>query len=242
MVKLSKRLAAVAKLVTPGKRICDVGTDHGYIPLFLVENNIVPYAYAMDVNVGPLLKAKEHIAREKMDKYIETRLSDGLKSLNIGEVETIIIAGMGGGLVMRILEEGRNKTEAVEELILQPQSDVEQVRRYLCEHGFRIVEEDIVLEDGKYYFPIRCIPSSALKSAGSISHDRYGEHLIRKNHPLLQSFLDKEERQLSAIRKNLGHQRDSEAARLRTQEIEERIFVIADTRKEMAQGCNAEKS
>ena len=100
-------MTAVAALVPTGTCVADIGTDHGYVPIFLVEQGIVRKAVAMDVNRGPLERARIHITEKGLSDRIETRLSDGLKKLNVGEVDTIIAAGMGGGLIIRILEEGR---------------------------------------------------------------------------------------------------------------------------------------
>ena len=105
-MQLSKRLSAVAEFVTPGGCLVDVGTDHGYVPIALLEQQKISSAIAMDVNRGPLERAREHIAQYQMGDYIETRLSDGLHALRAGEGDSLLIAGMGGGLTIRILSEG----------------------------------------------------------------------------------------------------------------------------------------
>ena len=105
-MQLSKRLSAVAEFVTPGGCLVDVGTDHGYVPIALLEQKKISSAIAMDVNRGPLERAREHIAQYQMGDYIETRLSDGLHALRAGEGDSLLIAGMGGGLTIRILSEG----------------------------------------------------------------------------------------------------------------------------------------
>ena len=105
-MELSKRLRAVADLVTAGYQVADIGTDHAYIPIFLTETGKTDYAVAMDVNKGPLRKAQENICAYKMEEQIETRLSDGFSALKVQEVQSAVIAGMGGNLVIRILEEG----------------------------------------------------------------------------------------------------------------------------------------
>lgn len=242
MVKLSRRLQAVADLVTAGNCVCDVGTDHAYIPIYLVQNHRVPKALAMDVNKGPLLRAMEHIAEEKMDNYIVTRQSDGLKQLQSGEADSVIIAGMGGGLVIRILEESFDKLEAVKEFILQPQSDMEQVRRFMEAKGFEITQNDIVWEDGKYYFMFRCVHRMHAEPVISkMIYNRYGKQLILQNHPVLQDFLKKEEAQLLTIKASLQKQADSEAAAERQRELEERLKGIWEAREEMKSSCTAEK-
>ena len=97
-MELSKRLRAVADLVTAGYQVADIGTDHAYIPIFLTETGKTDYAVAMDVNKGPLRKAQENICAYKMEEQIETRLSDGFSALKVQEVQSAVIAGMGGNL------------------------------------------------------------------------------------------------------------------------------------------------
>ena len=106
MVKISNRLTTAAALVTQGYTLADVGTDHGYIPIYLLQQKKIPSAIAMDINEGPLERAKEHIALYGLQAYIQTRLSDGVVALKPGEVEAVLIAGMGGGLIMHILKDG----------------------------------------------------------------------------------------------------------------------------------------
>ena len=149
-MQLSKRLSAVASMVTEGNRLVDVGCDHGYLPLYLYLNKKIPSAIAMDVRPGPLSRARDHIAEYGLEKYIETRLSDGLYALSPGEGDTLTVAGMGGPLMERILTAKEDVRESFEELILQPQSDIPHFRRFLRGIGWEIVEEEIVLEDGKF--------------------------------------------------------------------------------------------
>ena len=102
-VQISRRLKTVAGLVGLDMVLADVGCDHGYIPIYLMQKRQIPKAIAMDVNEGPLLRAKEHIQEWGLEEYIETRLSDGVKALQPGEVQSIVIAGMGGRLILKIL-------------------------------------------------------------------------------------------------------------------------------------------
>ena len=124
-MQLSDRLQAVASMVTENSRLADVGTDHGYIPIYLCEMGKIPSAIAMDVKKGPLLRAKMNIERYHMQEKIRIRLSDGVLKLNPDEADSVVIAGMGGTLVMKILEEGKKVLVDVKELVLQPQSDID---------------------------------------------------------------------------------------------------------------------
>ena len=104
-MNLSKRLTAVADMITAGNSIADIGTDHGYIPIYMAQKGLTPKALAMDVNAGPLERACDNIKRYCVENIVSARLSDGLKKLNPGEAESIIIAGMGGLLTIRILSD-----------------------------------------------------------------------------------------------------------------------------------------
>ena len=122
-MQLSLRLSAIAGLVTRGNRLVDVGCDHGYLPVSLYLDGKIPGAIAMDVRKGPLSRAQEHISQYGLDAYIETRLSDGLEALKPGEGDTLVIAGMGGPLMERILTDGAEVRESFREMILQRQKN-----------------------------------------------------------------------------------------------------------------------
>lgn len=159
---LSKRLQAVANLVSPGRRVADIGCDHGYVSIYLADVRKCPKVIAMDVRKGPLSQAESNIHRYGMDDRIETRLSDGTALLEPDEVDTLLISGMGGRLIMRIVSDGLDRLGAFKELVLQPQSEVELVRRFLREHDYIIVDEDFVIEDGKNYPMMKVLHVSCL--------------------------------------------------------------------------------
>ena len=205
-VMLSERLRTVAAMVTRGNVVCDVGCDHGFTAIYLVQQGISPRALAMDLREGPLSAAGEHIAACGLEEQIETRLSDGLHKYRMGEADTLICAGMGGGLMMRILAKEREKTDSFCELVLQPQSELQQFRRFLRENGYRIQDEEILQEEGKFYQVIRAVTdqekdprSGSAEISGSTDvelcklEDRYGPVLLRKRTPVFLSFLEREE-------------------------------------------------
>lgn len=134
-----------------GVNVCDIGCDHGFVAIYLVREHICPRLIAMDINRGPLSRAREHIESAGLSSYIETRLSDGMEKLNIGEADCIIAAGMGGRLIAKILNDFPEKRKSLRYLVLQPQSELAFVRRYLRSEGLVIRKEDMVLEDGKFY-------------------------------------------------------------------------------------------
>lgn len=157
---LSDRMRAVAGLVQPCKSIADIGCDHGYIAMELVRSKTCRHVIAMDINSGPLDRAKQNIVAYNMQDYIKTRLSDGVSALQMGEAEGIICAGMGGRLILSILEQGKELIGNMEQVILQPQSELAEVRNYLRKKGYLIDKEDLVYEDGKYYPMMRALPGA----------------------------------------------------------------------------------
>ena len=154
-IGLSERLKLVASFVEPGAVVADVGTDHGYVPIWLVQEGVAVGGIAMDVKPGPLERAAAHIVACGLTDRIQTRLGDGLSALSDGEVDTVIIAGMGGPLITRILTDGLETARKMKRLILSPQSEIWIVREFLDRQGFIIEDEGMTEEDGKYYTVIR---------------------------------------------------------------------------------------
>ena len=155
-MELSPRLFKIASLVPKGARIADVGTDHGYIPLYLFENKIISSAIAMDVNPMPLKRAEVNLTQAGFDTNCDFRLSDGLEKLNADEADVIVIAGMGGILMQDILKRGKNVITSKTKLILQPMIAPIELRTFLYENGFDIENEYVVCEENKFY-NIMCV-------------------------------------------------------------------------------------
>ena len=220
---LSARLQMLADMVTPGNRVADVGCDHGFLSIYLVQAGISPSVIAMDVRKGPLAAAGEHIRESKLGGYIETRLSDGLAALEPEEVDTVICAGMGGRLMERILREGSAKAVALKELILQPQSEIPEFRLFLRKTGYEITDESIVYDGGKYYFAMRAIPRSVRQSAVPKKeqerlYDKFGEKLLLKRHPVLEQYLRWQENAAAALVRQLEAE-ESERAKSRLSQV-----------------------
>ena len=150
-MKLTERLEKVSSLVPLSTSMADIGTDHGYLPLSLLEEGKVSRAIACDINRGPLERAREHIRSEGREKDIALRLGGGLSVLEKGEVDGVVMAGMGGLLMADILEADMDKAQALHWLVLQPQNHVADLKRYLSTHHFRIVTEEMALEDRQLY-------------------------------------------------------------------------------------------
>lgn len=230
-MELSRRLQAVADLVTVGYKTADIGTDHAYIPIYLVESGRIPSAIAMDINDGPLERARNHVMEHGLSQTIELRLSNGLASLSPKEADTAVIAGMGGGLVMRILKNDWKVTLTLKECILQPQSEIAKVRAFLLEEGFLFIQEDMVLEDGKFYPMMKVAPpcpdqvpmiSKDIGVEWSMAELRYGKLLLESRHPVLRHFLEKEINLKTRIIENLKEQGTSHAKQ-RMKELEQEL-------------------
>ena len=147
---LDRRLMAAADFVRRDAVVADIGTDHAYLPVFLIGTNKAKRAVAADINEGPVLRARQNVRQYKMEDKIEVVQTDGLTGLDTKGVTDIAICGMGGELISKILESAPFVKDEKIRLILQPMTKSEDLYRYLCENGFSIVDEALVREDRIY--------------------------------------------------------------------------------------------
>ena len=210
MLKISDRLATVAGLIPKGARLVDIGTDHGYVPIWLLQNGFISSAIAMDVNKGPLARAKENRDRYGFTDVMDLRLSNGFEKLKSGEGDSVLIAGMGGPLMIRIIEEGRENASSIQTWVLQPQSEIPSVRRYLHEHHFDIIDEIMLKDEGKYYMAMKAVPGEA--APWTPIEYLFGKFLLDRKNPVLEEFITKETAVYERIQKQLKdtHQTESE--------------------------------
>lgn len=231
---LSDRMKAVADMVLPCACMADIGCDHGYVAIELIRNNTCKKVIAMDINRGPLERAKGNIRNYGMQEAIETRLSDGAEALAPKEADGMICAGMGGRLVISILEQSCALVREMRQLILQPQSELDEVRKYLRENGYQIDAEDMILEDGKYYPMMRVLPvSDETKMRAEESEklirvqDLYGPELLKKAHPILKQYLLWQKETLENIMGNLKSAgKITERQQCRIAELDEQLSDI----------------
>ncbi len=163
MVKISDRLQMVAGLIRPGYPVADIGTDHAYLPVYLLQENRIPHALACDLREGPLLNAKQTVERYGFADKVELVLSDGLKALAPGCVNDFVIAGMGGNLIADILAASPWVLDRENHFVLQPQSHAEDLREYLVNSGFEILREVVSREGRHLYLAMEVIYTGEIK-------------------------------------------------------------------------------
>mgnify|MGYP005795953637 FL=1 len=223
-MELSRRLTAVSDFVEEDT-LADIGTDHGYVPIYLAKAGRIRHGIACDVKKGPLQKAKENIAQEGLSAVIETRLGSGFAPLQAGEAKTVVMAGMGGMLMIGLLEEAKEVLEKTKQLVLQPQLDVPAVRQALHRLGFFIEKEEMVLEEGKFYTILSAKPGQDVPY-GPLDYG-YGRCLMERRHPVLRQYLLWRLGQIQLVEEHL-RQGTSQAAK-------ERQAALAKEREEMTE-------
>ena len=216
MIRLSKRLAAAAAFVPANCRPVDVGTDHAALPIYLVQSGTAQSVLASDVREGPLERARGQIAKAGLSDRITLRRTDGLCGITPEEGDVLILTGMGGMLILRILKAGNLK--GFHTLVLSPQSDTEAVRRALMEMNLRIEKETLVREDGKYY-PVMSVVHGVDTDDHPL-HLRYGKNLLPEALPVLAAYLETEYDALSRAAAQIdAHAAAGNAARERREEL-----------------------
>lgn len=216
---ISNRLKIIADMVSY-ETMADIGTDHGYVPIYLHKMKRLKKAIACDINAGPLERARENMIANKGEQTIETRLGNGLEPLAVGEVESVVIAGMGGMLTISLLQARREVVQSLKELILSPQLDWEEVRRYLHEIEFSILEEQMLVEAGKYYVVIHAIPQK--ERYEHPMEYRLGKKLLERKDTVLKEYVVAEIKKMEMVQKKLMVQ-DSIHAQQRRKELENEL-------------------
>ena len=207
-MKLSKRLETVASMVTKGNRAADVGCDHGFVPIFLVESGTSPLAVAADVRPGPLSRAKEHIKEHRLEEKIQTRLSDGLANI---------------------------KPDEADSLILSPQSELFDVRRYLVSNGYLIEYEHMICDEGKYYFIFHVLVKKDEREWSEEEY-RYGKDICKDDIKTFLAYLEKEERQYEQILEKMKQAPENDRAAQRIAQLHQDITCLKK-RRQLVNDC-----
>lgn len=239
MIQLSDRLNKLASYVKKGDRVADIGTDHGYIPIYLKQMKIADYIIATDMREGPLGKMQGNLERflKGNTTGIEMRKGDGLSVLSPYEVDSVIIAGMGGMLMMEILSEEIGKVKTYKQLILQPRNAQEKLRKWLIVNGFE-VNDEVLVREGKFIWEI-LVASPVEYAIVPMTEEQYydiGEHLIRKKDPLLREFVQNKIRSEENLLNQLALSEKQDASEKR-EEIRKKIAYL---RRIFAHECENE--
>ncbi|MEA3422320.1 MAG: class I SAM-dependent methyltransferase [Bacillota bacterium] len=160
-MELSNRLQVIAGCITKGNSVADIGTDHAYLPIYLIDNNISRNIFASDIVEGPVRNALSNVKKHNMDKEIKIIQASGLKGIT-DFIDTIIISGMGGMQIIDILSDDLDIAYAAKELILQPMKNSIELRKFLVKNKFNIVEEKIAIDNEKYYEIIKAVKGNMI--------------------------------------------------------------------------------
>ena len=193
-MKLSLRMETVKNTVVPCETVCDIGCDHGFVSIALVQEGLAKRVIACDINKGPLAAASDNIKAAGLTDCIETRLSDGLHKVAKEDCpNAIVIAGMGGALTVKILTEGREVLKTVSQLVLQPQSELFLVRKWLRNERYNITKECFLFDSGKPYFVIDARPGEPKPHTDEENafFDEFSEYLLKEKNPLYREYLKK---------------------------------------------------
>jgi len=234
MMHLSERLKRVADNVLSNGVVADIGCDHGFTSIYLVQEKKAVAAIAMDIREGPLQRAREHILQYDMSDQISLRLSDGLKMLLPGEADTILISGMGGALISRILKEGKETAVSVKELVLSPQSEVFLVRKCIHELGFQIASEEMLTDQGKYYVIIRAVPGKEVYKE-EIDY-LYGQKLMDRQDKAFFQYMQAEEARVNKVLQGFSCQKLSVNSEQRKRELQREKAQIQEVLNRMESG------
>ena len=226
-MELSIRLKAIASMVEKCTNVVDVGTDHGYVPIYLVKNEVIESAIASDINKGPVEKAKKNVQSNNLIHKINCRLGSGLSTVNRGEVQVAIIAGMGGNLIRDILEADLEVVKQLEYMILQPVQNAEILREYLYNIGYDILDEEICYEDGKFYEIIKAKYNTKSVILDSINYE-ISKVLLDKKNPVMKKFIEFKLQKYTKIYENLN------VSTISSKNRKEKLYQIITALKELS--------
>ncbi|MDW7650638.1 MAG: class I SAM-dependent methyltransferase [Bacillota bacterium] len=225
-MKLTPRLQAIAELVPPGSVVADIGTDHGYLPVYLLLEQISHRAVAADINPAPLEQARETVAAFNCLQKIDLRLGRGLDVIrDDDEIDTVVIAGLGGRTIAAILAEGKSKLNGVQRLILQPMSEAGYLRLFLAKHGFAIGQETLAMEGRHLYEIILAIPGK--ESETDPFRLSLGPRLLEKKPPLFPVLIKEKIRKLRVVYRSLQKARRDDV-KIKIREVERELHSLEE--------------
>jgi tRNA (adenine22-N1)-methyltransferase len=232
---LSKRLETVAKYIPKGSVLADIGSDHAYLPCYAVLNHIVVQAVAGEISDGPLRSAQQQVKKSGLEHKIDVRKGDGLEVIRPNEVDCITIAGMGGALISKILEEGKSKLDGVKRLVLQPNVGAKHIRLWLLDHQWEIVSEEILEEDNKIYEIIVAEKGDPKKPYENLEREiLLGPFLIKEKNEAFRKKWSHELKNWKRIVEQLKKGSHSEENLLKQQELQRKIQVVEEVLHEQS--------
>ena len=203
---LSKRLEQVSTMIPPCQTVADVGTDHGFLAVALIEKEIAGQVIAIDVNRGPLESAKRFVKERRLEDHITCRLGDGLAVTTAGEIDCAVICGMGGELMQHIISVG---PELLQTYVVQPQSHREEFKKFLVAQGYGITDEQC-LQEGKQYYDIWVVERGVTSVYNSLLSDsilwEYGAILQERRSPIWVHHI---QRRIEILESIASHMRDA---------------------------------
>ncbi len=226
-MELSKRLKEITLLIDKCNIIADIGTDHGYIPIFSVQEELCTKAIASDINKGPVEKARRNVKGAGLEKVISCRQGPGLSTLGVNEVDAVVIAGMGGNLIRDIILDGVNVVKELKYMILQPTQNPEVLREFLYNSFFSIIKETVIYDEGKFYeiFKVAYCGHKNIEYRQYMGYE-LSDILLKSNSPNLKAYL---EFKLSSYERILNYIGDgSDAAARRRQDINNKIIILEE--------------
>ena len=224
-MQLSPRLAALAALLPKDVRVVDIGADHAYLPIFLAMRGTHPIVIATEISPGPFARAFSCVCEHGMEDRVELRLGDGLAVVTPGEVDAVVMAGMGGGTMVDILTRGAAHLPHLRCLVLQPMSGQEKLREWLDTHGWYPQQEDLVRDEGKFYEIIAAVPGQ--DHVYPQLRYRVGPRLLEERHPLLVPYLTDQKSHWEKVAAQVEQSR-SHDKNVRLQDVNNRIQQLEE--------------
>lgn len=231
-MNLDKRLQAAANFVPQGCILADIGTDHAYLPVWLLKKNLIARAVAGDIAAGPCQAARNTVSMFGVQDRVEVRQGSGLEVLQAGEVDCAAICGMGGSTIISILEADMEIAASIQRLVLQPMAGAAGLRKWLVEHGWYLVAEDLV-DEPTHFYEIICVERGA-DAKYTAAEYFVGPTLLRQGHALLAKQLT---RQINSCKELLQNMACSEKARVsakyqETQALLQDLEVLANEKSD----------
>lgn len=224
-MELSLRLKKIAAMVDRCESIVDVGTDHAYVPIYLIKNEICSKAIASDINKGPVEKAKKNVKKEGLDDRIECRLGGGLTTIKAEEVNAAVIAGMGGNLIRDILEDSLGIFKSLDYVVLQPVQNVDVLRKYIFEKGYELIDEELCKDEEKYYEIMKVRFDNKPRKVEDVFFE-ISEIMINKKHNMIDEFIEYKLNTYKKIYNNLNEETIS--SKKRKMELEIKIKRLGE--------------